>query len=82
MQVDPLDPKKVKEPYEEVHIDTDISYLPLIIEKINGRKGVLLSAEDQPDGRQLLKFKVPSRGLLGFRTELINDTRGSALMKS
>ncbi len=63
-------------------IDTDVSYLPLIIDKINGRKGVLLSAEDQPDGRQLLKFKVPSRGLLGFRTELINDTRGSALMKS
>jgi GTP-binding protein len=54
----------------------------LIIEKLNGRKGVLLSAEDQPDGRQILKFKVPSRGMLGFRTELINDTRGSALMKS
>jgi GTP-binding protein len=49
---------------------------------MNGRKGVLLSAEDQPDGRQILKFKVPSRGMLGFRTELINDTRGSALMKS
>ena len=54
----------------------------MIIERLNGRKGILLSAEDQPDGRQLVKFKVPSRGLLGFRTELVNDTRGSALMKS
>lgn len=81
-QKDPKDPKKVLEPFEELQIDTDVMYLPLIIDKLNGRKGVLLSAEDQPDGRQLLKFKVPSRGLLGFRTELINDTRGSALMKS
>lgn len=82
MQVDPLNPKRILEPYEELDIDTDVIYLPLIIEKLNGRKGVLLSADDQPDGRQLLKFKVPSRGMLGFRTELINDTRGSALMKS
>jgi GTP-binding protein len=82
MQVDPLNPKKVREPYELLEIDTDMEYLPLIIDKLNGRKGVLLSADDQPDGRQLIKFKVPSRGLLGFRTELINDTRGSALMKS
>lgn len=82
MQVDPLNPKRVLEPYEELSIDTDMEYLPLIIDKLNGRKGVLLSAEDQADGRQLIKFKVPSRGLLGFRTELINDTRGSALMKS
>ena len=82
MQQDPKDPKKFREPFEEVTIDTDMEYLPMIIERLNGRKGILLSAEDQPDGRQLIKFKVPSRGLLGFRTELINDTRGSALMKS
>lgn len=70
------------EPYEELVIDTDLDYVSLIIDKLNGRKGVLLSAEDQKDGRQLLKFKVPSRGMLGFRSELINDTRGTALMRS
>jgi GTP-binding protein len=82
MKQDPNNPKKQLEPFEEVAIDTDMEYLPMIIERLNGRKGILLSAEDQPDGRQLVKFKVPSRGLLGFRSELINDTRGSALMKS
>jgi GTP-binding protein len=46
MQTDPLNPKRILEPYEEVSIDTDVLYLPLIIEKINGRKGVLLSADD------------------------------------
>eukprot|EP00347_Sterkiella_histriomuscorum_P012488 403368384 len=82
MQPDPKDPKKQLEPYEEVQIDTDLEYVSLLIDKINGRKGILLSADDQPDGRQMLKFKVPSRGLLGFRTELVNDTRGTALMRS
>ncbi len=82
MKEDPKDPKKKLEPFEELLIDTESNYIPMIIEKINGRKGVLLSAEDQPDGRQLLKFKIPSRGMLGFRSELINDTRGTALMRS
>ena len=82
MRQDPNNPKKQLEPYEEIRIDTDLNYVALIIDKMNSRKGVLLSAEDQKDGRQLLKFKVPSRGMLGFRSELINDTRGSALMQS
>ena len=82
MKQDPNNPKKFLEPFEEVTIDTDMEYLPMIIERLNARKGILLSAEDQPDGRQLVKFKVPSRGLLGFRSQLINDTRGSSLMKS
>jgi len=34
------------EPYEELVIDTDLDYVSLIIDKLNGRKGVLLSAED------------------------------------
>ena len=68
MKQDPNNPKKFLEPFEEVTIDTDMEYLPMIIERLNARKGILLSAEDQPDGRQLVKFKVPSRGLLGFRS--------------
>jgi GTP-binding protein len=46
MQQDPKDPKKFREPFEEVTIDTDMEYLPMIIERLNGRKGILLSAED------------------------------------
>lgn len=51
MQPHPTDPKKQLEPYEEVHIDTELEYVSLLIDKINGRKGILLSADDQPDGR-------------------------------
>jgi predicted membrane GTPase involved in stress response len=46
MKEDPKDPKKKLEPFEELLIDTESNYIPMIIEKINGRKGVLLSAED------------------------------------
>lgn len=51
MQPDAKNPKKMLEPYEEISVDTDPSYVAMIIEKLTGRKGVLLSAEDQPDGR-------------------------------
>ena len=60
----------------------DLSYTSLIIDKMNNRKGVLLNADENAEGKQVLTFKVPSRGLLGFRTELINDTRGTALFRS
>jgi GTP-binding protein len=49
-----------------------------IVENLNNRKGVLLNAVEQVDGRQLLTFRVPSRGLLGFRSYLTAETRGAA----
>jgi len=42
----------------------------------------MLDAYEQADGRQLLRFKVPSRGLLGFRTQLIQETRATAQLQS
>ena len=41
-----------------------------------------MDVQEQKDGRQLLTFKVPSRGLLGFRTYLTAETRGTAQMQS
>ncbi len=79
----PNNPKSVLEPYEEVTIETDMEYISMIIERlVNNRKGVLMEAVEQKDGRHNLTFKVPTRGLLGFRMELINDTRGTALMRT
>jgi len=46
MQPHPTDPKKMLEPFEEVHIETDLDYVSMIIDKLNGRKGILLSADD------------------------------------
>lgn len=66
------------EPYEEVKIDVDLEYVSSIVENLNTRKGVMLDVQEQNDGRQQLTFKVPSRGLLGFRQYLVDFTRGTA----
>lgn len=66
------------EPYEEVEIECNLDYVADIVENINNRKGILLNAEETPEGEQLLTFKVPSRGLLGFRTYITTLTRGAA----
>ena len=65
------------EPYEEVKLDVDLDYVSDLVENLNNRKGILLNAEEQPDGKQLLTFKVPSRGLLGFRSYVTTLTRGT-----
>ena len=65
------------EPYEDVKIDVDLEYVSDLVENLNNRKGVMLNAEEQADGRQLLTFKVPSRGLLGFRSFVTTLTRGT-----
>ena len=49
MKPDPNNPKKMLEPFEELIIDTPMDYMPLIIDKINGRKGVLLQSDDLPE---------------------------------
>mmetsp|Transcript_14423 Transcript_14423/g.24608 ORF Transcript_14423/g.24608 Transcript_14423/m.24608 type:complete len:95 (+) Transcript_14423:1332-1616(+) len=78
MKEDPARPGAMLEPYEEVIIDTDLDYVSMIIDKINDRKGIVLNVEEQKDGRQLLTMKVPTRGLLGFRNILTNETKGTA----
>jgi GTP-binding protein len=72
------DKGNILEPYETVYIDTDLDHVSNIVENLNNRKGVMLNAEEQADGRQLLTFRIPSRGLLGFRTYLTAETRGTA----
>lgn len=82
MKRDPKNPKVVLEPIEEVEIELDMEHTGGIIEKMNGRKGVLINSGETSDHRAILTFRVPSRGLLGFRTELITETRGTGIMKS
>lgn len=66
------------EPFEQVTIDCDLEYVSTVIDKMNDRKGVLMDFTEQNDGRQLVTFKVPTRGLLGFRNILTTDTKGTA----
>ena len=49
---------------------------------MNDRKGILLDIEEQDDQTQIMNFKVPTRGLLGFRNWLTTETRGTAQMST
>ncbi|TPV93479.1 MAG: translational GTPase TypA [Myxococcales bacterium FL481] len=70
------------EPYENVSIDLDSSYTGAVIDKLSRRGGVLGNMSETPDGRARLEFSIPTRGLIGYRSELMTDTRGTATMSS
>ena len=67
------------EPYEELTIDVDEKYVGAVIEKLGRRKGQLLHM-DQHAGMARLNFRIPTRGLLGYRSEFMTDTRGMGTM--
>ncbi len=67
------------EPYEELTIDVDEQYQGTVIEKLGRLKGRMLEM-DQKNGMTRLVYKVPTRGLLGFRSEFLTDTKGMGTM--
>jgi GTP-binding protein TypA/BipA len=68
------------EPIEEVIIDVDEQYSGVVVQKISERRGELIEMRPSGGGRQRLVFHVPTRGLLGYQSELMSDTRGTAVM--
>jgi GTP-binding protein len=68
------------EPIEEVIIDVDEEHSGVVVQKLSERKGVLSDMRPSGGGRQRLTFHVPTRGLIGYQSELLSDTRGTAVM--
>src|SRR5579863_1240798 len=73
---------KVQEPLELLVIDCPESFLGVVIEKLGSRKGKMTKMVNHGSGRVRLEFHVPSRGLIGLRSEILTDTRGTAIMNS
>lgn len=69
------------EPYEEVIIDTPDEFSGAIIEKLGKRKGIMTNMV-QKDGGTRLTFEIPTRGLLGYRSQFVVDTKGEGIMSS
>jgi GTP-binding protein len=63
-------------------IDCPESFLGVVIEKLGGRKGKMIKMVNHGSGRVRLEFHVPTRGLIGLRSEILTDTRGTAIMNS
>lgn len=73
---------KTLEPMEEAVIEVDSEYAGTVIKKLQERKGELANVTLNADNTQRLLFKIPSRGLLGYRSDFLTDTRGTGVMYS
>ena len=71
------------EPIEELTIDVPQDYVGAVMEKLGRRKAEMIDMISEPNGTSVrLLFHVPTRGLLGYRSELLTDTRGNGVMSS
>lgn len=67
------------EPFEEVVVDVHQDYSNRVIDNLQQRKGIMTSMSKEGENARLV-FKVPSRGLIGFRSEMLTETRGTGIM--
>src|SRR5699024_12870331 len=68
------------EPMEHVQIDVPEEYTGGVMESLGERKGEMLNMENTGTGQVRLEFTVPSRGLLGYSTQFMSQTRGYGIM--
>jgi GTP-binding protein len=73
---------KLHEPLELLVIDCPEEFIGIVIEKMGTRKGKMTKMINHGSGRVRLEFEVPSRGLIGIRSEMLTDTKGMAIMNS
>jgi GTP-binding protein len=73
---------KTMEPVELLTIDIPENFVGVVIEKLGQRKAQMVKMHNHGYGRVRLEFKCPSRGLIGLRSELLTDTRGTIVMNS
>jgi GTP-binding protein len=73
---------KLHEPLEVLTVDCPEEFIGVVIEKMGMRKGKMSKMINHGSGRVRLEFHVPSRGLIGIRSEMLTDTKGMAIMNS
>jgi GTP-binding protein len=73
---------KLMEPVEKLMVDIPESFIGVVIEKLGSRKGQMTRMHNHGSGRVRLEFSIPSRGMIGLRSELLTDTRGTVIMNS
>lgn len=71
---------KLLEPIEEVVIDVDEEFSGVVVQKMSERKSEMIEMRPSGGNRLRLVFHAPTRGLIGYQSELLTDTRGTAIM--
>ena len=69
-----------QEPMERLVIDCPEEFVGVVTQKIGGRRGRMTNMVNHGTGRVRLEFRIPSRGLIGFRSQFLTDTRGTGLL--
>ena len=73
---------ELHEPLELLTVDCPEQFVGVVMEKMGTRKGKMTKMVNHGSGRVRLEFHVPSRGLIGLRSEMLTDTKGTAIMNS
>lgn len=73
---------KTHEPVERVYLDVREEHVGVITEKLSVRKGVMQNLMNTGHGRVNMEFLIPARGLIGFRSQFLTDTKGSGVMNT
>jgi len=73
---------KLMEPVEKLTVDVPEEFVGVVMEQLGTRKAEVLNMHNHGYGRVRMEFRVPSRGLIGLRSQLLTDTRGTIVMNS
>jgi len=73
---------KLMEPVEYLTVDIPEEFVGVVMEQLGSRKGEVKNMHNHGYGRVRIEFRVPSRGLIGLRSQLLTDTRGTIVMNS
>jgi GTP-binding protein len=79
MKNDPVTGQRL-EPVEEVTVDVDEEFSGVVVQKFQERKGEMTEMRPSGGGKQRLVFLIPSRGLIGYQSEFLTDTRGTGVL--
>ncbi len=71
---------QILEPIEEVVVDVDDEHSGSVVEKLSSRKGELVEMKPSSGGKTRIIFNIPSRGLIGYQSEFLTDTKGSGVL--
>ncbi|HVT59681.1 MAG TPA: translational GTPase TypA [Thermoanaerobaculia bacterium] len=71
---------QIREPMEMLAIDCPEEFIGVVTQKMGARRGRMMKMSNHGSGRVRMEFRVPSRGLIGFRNEFLTDTKGTGIM--
>jgi GTP-binding protein len=71
---------RTTEPYEDAVIDLDETYTGAVVAELNRRLGIMREMRPSAPGRVRLEYRIPARGLIGYRSQFMTDTRGTGVL--